>query len=72
MNFPNYEKLKSFVETFATYNSTLIIEEQLWMSSITKNRAVSGVFPASVSSPAPLDSPVGEGGGGQYFGRRQT
>ncbi len=38
MNFPNYEKLKSFVETFATYNQILFIKEQLWMSSARNYR----------------------------------
>ncbi len=30
----NYEKLKSFVETFTPYSQILIIEEPLWMSSV--------------------------------------
>jgi hypothetical protein len=30
--FPDYEKLKSCVETFTPYNRKLILEEQLWMS----------------------------------------
>ncbi len=34
MNFSNYEKVKSFVETFATYNQILFIGEQVWMSSM--------------------------------------
>ncbi len=32
--FPNYEKLKSFVETFTLYNQLLIFEEQLCISNI--------------------------------------
>ncbi len=31
LHFPNYEKLKCFVETFTSYNQILIFEEQLWM-----------------------------------------
>jgi hypothetical protein len=32
--FTNYEKLKSFVETFTTYNQILIFEQQLCTSNI--------------------------------------
>jgi hypothetical protein len=34
MNFPNYEKLNSFVETFISYNQILIFEEQLCMDNM--------------------------------------
>jgi len=32
--FPNFEKLKSFVDTFTPYNQILIFEEQLCMTNM--------------------------------------